>query len=257
MSAPPLHRYRTLDPEQIIGTIDRLQRRIQERFPGSGLSQVCEQLRLVGQQAEQRARWIARPIIAFRLGLLLLFLLLVALVVYHLPRLPDLQGVPAPVRAMEINEWIQTLEAGTNELVVLGAGAFFVVTLERRIKRGRALEAIHELRSLAHIVDMHQLTKDPERLFQRWIVTESSPRQSMTPFELERYLDYCSEMLSLVAKVAALYVQRFDDSVALSAVNEVELLTNGLSSKIWQKIMILRVVMNQEGAPAVKKIVTQ
>jgi len=53
------------------------------------------------------------------------------------------------------------------------------------------------------------------------------------------YLDYCSEMLSLIGKLAALYVQKFDDPVALAAVNEVEDLTTGLSRKIWQKIMIL------------------
>ena len=47
----------------------------------------------------------------------------------------------------------------------------------------------------------------------------------MTLFELSRYLDYCSEALSLTGKVAALYVQRFDDPVALQAVNEVEELT--------------------------------
>jgi hypothetical protein len=34
-------------------------------------------------------------------------------------------------------------------------------------------------------------------------------------------------------------VQRFDDPVTLSAVNDVENLTAGLSRKIWQKIMIL------------------
>ena len=57
--------------------------------------------------------------------------------------------------------------------------------------------------------------------------------------QLGRYLDYCSEMLSLTSKLAALYVQRFDDSVVLQAVNEVESLTNGLSRKVWQKITIL------------------
>ncbi|TMP99740.1 MAG: hypothetical protein E6L09_08785 [Verrucomicrobia bacterium] len=69
--------------------------------------------------------------------------------------------------------------------------------------------------------------------------TKSSPRRTMTDFELSRYLDYCSEMLSLIGKVAALYVQRFDDPVALSAVDEIEDLTTGLSRKIWQKIMII------------------
>ena len=43
----------------------------------------------------------------------------------------------------------------------------------------------------------------------------------------------------LIGKVAALYVQRFDDPVALSAVDQIEDLTTGLSRKIWQKIMII------------------
>jgi len=61
----------------------------------------------------------------------------------------------------------------------------------------------------------------------------------MSRFELQRYLDYCSEMLSLVGKVAAIYAQSFDDGVALASANEVESLTTGLSRKIWQKIMVL------------------
>ena len=46
-------------------------------------------------------------------------------------------------------------------------------------------------------------------------------------------------MLSLTGKIAALYVQDFEDGVVLAAVNEVEDLTTGLSRKIWQKLMIL------------------
>jgi hypothetical protein len=34
-------------------------------------------------------------------------------------------------------------------------------------------------------------------------------------------------------------VQRFDDAVALQAVNEIEELTTGLSRKIWQKLTVL------------------
>jgi hypothetical protein len=61
----------------------------------------------------------------------------------------------------------------------------------------------------------------------------------MTRFELARYLDYCSEMLSLTSKLAVLYVQRLDDAAVLGAVNDVQELTSGLSNKIWQKIVIL------------------
>jgi hypothetical protein len=99
------------------------------------------------------------------------------------------------------------------------------------------LAAIRELRSVAHMVDLHQLSKDPE------IIIEPEegamdPGQKMMRFALARYLDYSSEMLSLTGKIAALYVQHFDDRVALQAVIEIETLTTGLSRKIWQKVMI-------------------
>ena len=86
---------------------------------------------------------------------------------------------------------------------------------------------------------MHQLTKDPERLNNRGPRTASSPERHMSPFELGRYLDYCSELLSLVSKTGALYVQDFPDPVAIEAVDRLAVLTNDLSRNIWQKIMIL------------------
>jgi hypothetical protein len=61
----------------------------------------------------------------------------------------------------------------------------------------------------------------------------------MTPFQLNRYLDYCSDALALISKIAALYVQGFQDPVLLDAVDDVEDLTAGFSRKIWQKITIL------------------
>lgn len=113
---------------------------------------------------------------------------------------------------------------------------FFLVSLETRLKRRQALEAIHELRSIVHVVDMHQLTKDPEVVLS---VATASARRAMTRPELARYLDYCSELLSLTSKVAALYAQHLTDSVVLDAVHEVEALATGLSGRIWQKIVIL------------------
>ena len=140
---------------------------------------------------------------------------------------------------------VQAIDSGLNELILFAVAVFFLINLETRIKRQRAIKAIHELRSIAHVIDMHQLTKDPERVLGDWSATENSPKVRMTPMQLNRYLDYCSEMLSLVGKVASLYVQRFDDEAAVAAVSEVEQLTTGLSRKIWQKIMILNQAREQ------------
>jgi hypothetical protein len=65
----------------------------------------------------------------------------------------------------------------------------------------------------------------------------------MTPYQLTRYLDYCSELLSIVSKLAALHAQYLNDPVILAAVNDVETLAHGLSGKIWQKIMILDIAI--------------
>ncbi len=69
-------------------------------------------------------------------------------------------------------------------------------------------------------------------------------RQPLSPFQVGRYLDYCSELLSLIGKIAVVYVQDFQDPVVLTAVDEIEHLTTALSRKIWQKIMILDQVVS-------------
>jgi hypothetical protein len=123
--------------------------------------------------------------------------------------------------------------------VLAGAALFFLVSLELRLKRRHALRDLHAFRSIAHVIDMHQLTKDPSVVVAGAVSTASSPERGMTRFELTRYLDYCSEMLSLTSKLAALYAQNLPDAVIIDAVNDIEELTTNLSRKIWQKISIL------------------
>ena len=226
--------YRTLNAEILVERIAALQQRIAERFPQRNLNKVCAELLAVAQEARTRAVAISQPIWSLRLGVGGLVALLATAAVYAIPRVVLVESTQ-----FGLSEFLQALEAGTNNLLLIGAALVFLVTAERRIKQKRTLSALHELRVLAHVIDMYQLTKDPERIIGRGPRTASSPKENMTSFELTRYLNYCAEMLSLIGKVAALYVQDFDDEVAVAAVNELEDLTTALSSKIWQKIMIL------------------
>lgn len=225
--------YRNLRAPILIERIELLQKRIYERFPERQLNKVCAELLAVTKEAQARADWIARPHWWLRLsvGLVVVMLLGVAG--------GSLWVAAPPIETVGFVDLIQAVEAGTNNLLLIGAAVAFLITTEQRMKQKRALNALHELRSLAHVIDMYQLTKDPERVLGRGPRTPSSPKEMMTPFELTRYLDYCSEMLSFIGKIAALYVQEFDDPVAVAAVNEVEDLTTSLSRKIWQKIMVL------------------
>lgn len=226
-----------LREQAIIDTVAALERRISDRFPGSGLSKLCDNLLDVAEKSAVRAAAIGQSVWWIRICGYVLALLVIALVggmiwlITHSVRFKD--------EAIGWPDLIGTFDAGTSALIVLGVTIYFLISLEIRIKRRRALVAVHELRSIAHVVDMHQLTKDPERMLGSYQHTDHSPREAMSPLELNRYLDYCTEMLSLIGKIAALYVQRFDDPMAVAAVSEVEQLTTGLSRKIWQKIVML------------------
>jgi hypothetical protein len=226
--------YRQLDEAQIAQTLEALRGRIAERFPDSNLRQLSEQLIEASKGAFAVAAYLRRPNWILRglggvatLGLVAL-LVAVARITFRASG------------EMGMSDIVQTIEAAVNDVVFFGIAVYFLLTIETRAKRRRALTVLHELRSLAHIVDLHQLTKDPERLSSAPPDAGVGGRSRRTAGkDLSRYLDFCSELLSLTSKLAALLVQNFNDNQVLAAVNEVEELTTGLSGKIWQKITIL------------------
>jgi len=215
--------YRRLDGTRIVETLERLRQRIGERFPGSGLERVSGDLLDAASESMARATALRRPNVPLRIATWALIAIIVFVAVEALLHLR------LALRWEEFAGFLQSSQAIQN-VVFLGLAVLFLANVETRIKRRGALAALHELRSIAHIVDMHQLTKDPDQFL---------AQSTMTRFELSRYLDYCAELLSLTSKVAALYVQDSQDPVLLDAVNDVETLTTGLSRKIWQKIIIL------------------
>lgn len=224
--------YRVLDAPKISKTIEELEARIGSRFPGSGLAQVCCDLAALSRQTAGRIVSVARPNWVLRLGLAVVVAAALLTVAFLVNEAFVLKG------SDQLSDVMQGLDASMNLAVILGGAAFFLSTLEARWKRGRALAALHELRSIIHVIDMHQLTKDPSMLGAAR--TSASPDHDLTPFELMRYLDYCSEMLSLAAKLAALYAESLSDAVVVDTVGDIERLTSNLSSKIWQKITMVQ-----------------
>jgi hypothetical protein len=236
-SAPPsaaTSRYDELRLDSILQTLRTLANRISERFPGSGLSNVAAELCRVATdtgpllERVRRPHRVVRAAVVVGVGLIVALAVALFLFLANLPR--DVGGIGA---------LLQAVESAAQDLIFLSVAIYFLLTVETRIDRRTSLRALHRLRSIVHIVDMHQLTKDPEHVLSRGMSTASSPVRQLTRFELARYLDYCSEMLSLSSKVAALHAQYVNDPVVLSAVNDIEALAASLSNKIWQKIMIL------------------
>jgi len=238
-------RYRQLDQSQIGQTLRRLRDRIAERFPGSGLSNVAGELVSLSDEAFDCVAYLQKPNWPIRAAVGIVIATMV--VVVGLGAL----SIRLSSRVNSVSELVQTLDASINDIVFLGIAIFFLVTVEARLKRRKALGSLQQLRSVVHIVDMHQLTKDPERLMSPQPDTSSSPARPMTPPELGRYLDYCSELLSLTSKIGAIYVQDFPDTTALEAVDQLSTLTNGLSRNIWQKIMIVENIREGETRPII------
>jgi hypothetical protein len=225
--------YRTLDKDRITATATLLERRIGERFPDAGLRKVASEIVALSGDIGRQTAELEKPILWLRVVTVLAIAAAAAIFA--------LVGTVLSFDRISTGafDFVQGIEASLNTLVFAGVGFWTLVTLEERFKRKRALDGLHALRSVIHIIDMHQLTKDPAILLHGFTPTKSSPQRVLTRPQLTRYLDYCSEMLSITGKLAALYAQALNDDVVVNAVNDIETLGTNLSRKIWQKIMLI------------------
>ncbi|MDP6935224.1 MAG: hypothetical protein QGG40_20055 [Myxococcota bacterium] len=227
-----------LDHGLLLALLDSQLESVERRFPDRGLVGVSRQVRETVARAPELCARILRPNLLIRFGVFLLGLAILTVLVLGMSQL----------EFRLIDGWaaLEAFEAAISTSVYLGIAMFFLVSLERRWRRERVLEALQELRALSHVLDMHQMNKDPERLIFTDEESKYDDRPAMTPFLLERYLDYTADLLSMIGKLAAWYAQQINDAGVLIAVNEIEQLTGDLSRKIWQKIQIVNQAHQQQ-----------
>jgi len=226
-----------LEAEYVADTVGRLEKRIRARFPDRRLGNVAAELGATVPQVQDgfersKARRAQVRLFSRVASLLIVLAVLVALVL----ALRDVvtQGTENSF------DWVPLVESVVNDGVFAAIAVFFLWAMPDRLERRTLLDLLHRLRSLAHVVDMHQLDKDPEQVRSDYQPTSVSPeRRIMDAEELHHYFDYCSELVSLIAKTAALCAERTSDAVVLTTVSEIETLAAQLSQKIWQKISLL------------------
>lgn len=227
--------YQRLDEVAVKKTVDRLQQRILARFPNRNLGKVAGEVSSAIDELllQPRPRWHRVLLVVSRILIgLVLVGTLYALVLLFVQSNSD-PDLPAAW------EWASIIESVINDIVFAGIAIFFLWQVPHRNERRHYLRSLHKLRSLAHVIDMHQLTKDPDRLSEGFKRTSQTLDVDMDLHEMWAYLDYCSELLSLVGKAAALFADRTDDDSVLSSVEGIEGLTTDMSRKIWQKISLL------------------
>ncbi|AZO49742.1 MAG: hypothetical protein EOS58_19820 [Mesorhizobium sp.] len=228
-------RYRTLDPKLIIETAERLEERVAERFPDAGLRGVAAELVSLSRDLAKGAKALEAPLWWLR-GLIAAAVIAGALVFVFVGTILPLDRLS---RTSDALQSVQGIEASLNMIILAVIGFLALIRTEERIKRKQVFRQLHGLRSLIHVIDMHQLTKDPATLSANFKPTSHSPARITNAADLARYLDYCSEMLSITGKIAALFAQSVNDAVVIDGVNDVENLASNLSRKIWQKITLI------------------
>lgn len=225
--------FRSLDPDAILATAERLERRIADRFPDRGLTKVAAEVVALARETRAEVSALAPPIWPLRIAVALVVAVGAAVFLWV--------GSIVPLHQVgrETIGSVEGIEAAINTVLLAGLGLVALVGLEARVKRRRVARGLHRLRSVIHVIDMHQLTKDPVGLDPDFRPTEHSPRRDLDRVALSRYLDYCSELLAITGKLAALYAQAVPDEGVADAVNDIELLGASLSRKIWQKITLI------------------
>lgn len=224
-----------LEAAAVRETVIELEARIAARFPRRGLRKAASDLVVIidavsasASETQSRVRFVR---VVSRVLIMGIAAATVAAVV--------LATKDAAGAGLDSFKLLPLIETVINDVVFAGIAVYFLYSFPERLRRGRLLDLLHQLRSSAHIIDMHQLSKDPEQLRPSFVPTAVSRPLELTRDEMERYLDYCSELLSLVGKTAALCAEESRDSVVLETVSTVETLTVGISRKIWQKIATL------------------
>jgi hypothetical protein len=217
-------------------TVAHLERRIHARFGERGLTKAVRDLGqlvvLVQTEAGQSRIRLRRSTLAARATSITIIAATLFALVFSL-RSAVLDGLE------QTADWVPLVESVINDLVFAAIAVVFLWAMPERLERRALLRLLHRLRSLAHVIDMHQLSKDPEQVSPTYVPTAESVRHGLDADQLYHYLDYCSEMLSLTAKTAALCGEHTADGVVLETISTIETLTTELSNKIWQKISLL------------------
>ena len=216
-------KYNTLIVDHVIRTIRRMDRQIDTYFPDRNLANLSSSIIEFAIRHESDLERIDRPNIPIKLAIGLAISLMSGLVIYWLYEL-FIQNDGSGIIFQP-----QDLDAFINILIFGSAITWFLLNWQAKSKRRFIIGRINELRSFGHVIDMHQLTKDP--FF--------DDEMEMSDKDLIRYLDYCGDLLSCCSKLAATYLEHTDDETVVQYVNEFESLTGQFNRKIWQKITIL------------------
>ena len=223
-----------LEAPAVRETVEELYGRIEARFPKRGLLGVCGDLILLVEQVQTSAGQGQRQIRMARIASRVVMAFVVVVTVLAL--LLALHDAFFDEDVKNSSTCSPLTETAISDIVFAAIAIFFLWSFPERLQRSRLLNLLHQLRSTAHVIDMHQLTKDPEQLKPSFVPTaqEQAARHDPRPGRaLPRLLLRDAQPGRQDRRPVRRGVPRL---VILETVATIETLTVGLSRKIWQKI---------------------
>jgi hypothetical protein len=222
------------DSVKLIDTIGRVVAQVEAEFPKADLLQVGKSVMELAHKAEARSTAIQKTNPWLRFGIILVLALGFSagfFVVNNIRRFPD---------TGDLFTMFQGLEAVLNVVILSGAAIFSIVTIETRWQRNAALKEINAVVSLIHIIDMHQLGKHAMIAEMRNMTRNGLLKEEFyTLSQINRYFDFCSDLMSLAAKITLIYEEKLPDSVISDAVTDAAQLATALSNETYQKMMLI------------------
>ena len=116
----------SLDYNKIITTIELLEHRIGERFPNSGLRKVCQDFLSTSKSSQKNIEWIAKPNLWLRFFIYGIISLTLLVIIY------SILNINIKLNTISITDIVALFESITNQIILLGAAIFFLITIENR-----------------------------------------------------------------------------------------------------------------------------
>jgi hypothetical protein len=217
-----------LHPGRIVETAENLARRVSTKFPDSNLAGLSVELAGIARATDQRAHRVRMPIYLIRVACGLVVLLALSglvLLVRHIHTRWEFNTIA---------DVFESADAGVNILIVFAGGLWFLITIEARFKRKRALAYMGELLEFIRLIDVTQLYFTPELYVSGGLPGGTTPRFDYT------YLLFCTEMLAVIGCLAPLYTRDNLDETVWRAASDVESLANSIEDRLLSKAQAIR-----------------
>lgn len=194
-----------------------LSKRIDERFAKHHLSKLAKEMASLSEVAGLQARDLGRPLYWARFISILLAVVFLGVLV------GAFRFLELPGGAMSVSDGWSIFES----VLVIGSIIAFLLNKERRVKRKRVRQVVQELGKYSDLVMQLQADKDPERFLSSYSKKDHSPDLKIHRLEdIPKYLDYCEEILMMIAGFASLYSQNCEDQESLASLQRVQNLCN-------------------------------